>query len=189
MHKEQDTRTFIYQIDSDDRIVDVNDDWLSFGAENVYNLSQDLVVNKLLWNFIAGNETRYLYKVMLDKVRTNRVKFKVPFRCDSPDCRRFMELEVFSPNEKLIEFRCRVVKLEFRPAISLLDINTDRSNEFVTMCGWCKKIYVSAQWLEIEDAITELDLFEAAKLPQLTHGICLSCKETVIQLLNTDSTP
>jgi len=188
MHKEQDNRIFIYQIDSNDKIVVVNDNWLSFAAENVYNLSQESVVNKLLWDFIEDTETQHLYKILLEKVRTNQVKLKVPFRCDSPDCRRFMELEVFSPYENFVEFRCRAVKLEFRTAVGLLDVNSDRSNEFVRMCGWCKKIYVSAQWLEIEEAITELNLFAAAKLPQLTHGICLSCKETIIQLLDTDST-
>ena len=186
--REQDSRIFMYQINSDDKIVVVNDNWLSFASENVYDLSQDLVINKLLWDFIVDGETQYLYKIMVQKVRTNPVKLKVPFRCDSPNCRRFMELEVFSPNEKLVEFRCRVVKLEFRTAISLLDVNTDRSNEFVTMCSWCKKIYVSeSKWLEIEEAITQLTLFEVEKLPQLTHGICPSCKEAIVKLLNTGS--
>lgn len=189
MQKEQDSRIFIYQIDSDDKIVVVNDDWLSFASENVCNLSQDSVVNKLLWDFIVDMETQHLYKIMLEKVRSNRARLKVPFRCDSPDCRRFMELEVFSLCENLVEFRCRIVKLECRTSVSLLNVTIDRSNEFVKMCGWCKKICVSeSKWLEVEEAIPQLNLFEAMKLPRLTHGICPSCKENINQLLDTYST-
>jgi hypothetical protein len=87
-----DNRTFVHRIDSNDMIVVVNDEWLSFGSENVYNLSQDVVVNKSLWDFIIDKETQHLYKIMLEKVRAVNARIKFPFRCDSPDCRRFMEL-------------------------------------------------------------------------------------------------
>jgi hypothetical protein len=165
-------------------IVVVNDEWLSFGSENVYNLSQDVVVNKSLWDFIIDKETQHLYKIMLEKVRAVNARIKFPFRCDSPDCRRFMELEIFTLNENLIEFRSRIVKLEFRPQAALLDFWVERSEEFVRICGWCKKIYVSeAKWVEVEEAVEELNLFGETKLPQLTHSICPSCKESLTQSL------
>ena len=189
MNKRHDNRIFIHRIDSDDIIVVVNDDWLSFGAENIFNLSRDSVVNKLLWDFIVDRETQHLYKVMIEKVRSDDVKLKVPFRCDSPDCRRFMELEIFSLTENVVEFRSHITKLEFRTHIGLLDVSADRSSEFVKICGWCKKIYVSeSEWLEVEEAIKRLDLFGAAKLPQLTHGICDSCREDIFQIVDTPST-
>lgn len=184
MNRQQDSRTFAYWIDSNDMIVVVNDDWLSFASENIYDLSQGSVVNKLLWDFITDKETKHLYKIMLEKVRSHNVRIKVPFRCDSPDCRRFMELEIFTLTENLIEFRSRIVKLEFRPKVDLLDVDVDRSDEFVRICGWCKKIFVAeTKWLEVEEAVEQLDLFGVPKLPQLTHGICPSCKEDVFQEL------
>jgi hypothetical protein len=129
-------------------------------------------------------ETRHLYQIMLEKVRKNNARIKVPFRCDSPAYRRFMELEIFTLDENLIEFRSRIVKLEFRPHVDLLDFSVDRSDEFVRICGWCKKIYVSeAKLVEVEEAVEELNLFGETKLPQLTHSICPSCKESLTQSL------
>jgi hypothetical protein len=56
------------------------------------------------------------------------------------------------------------------------------------MCGWCKRVYADAKWVEIEEAIERLDLFGISKPPDTTHGICPSCKESVSQALAQTNT-
>lgn len=182
--QETDYRIFIHRINSEDKITYVNSDWLAFAAENgAGDLSFNTVLDKPLWNFISDPQTRYLYQIILEKVRTAQVELQIPNRCDSPDCRRFMEMKIQTPFEGIAEFSSRILKLEKRVYLKLLDRRVDRSTEFLKMCGWCKKVSVRSKWLEVEEAIGHLDLFEALKLPQLTHTICPVCFERTKQSL------
>jgi hypothetical protein len=51
------------------------------------------------------------------------------------------------------------------------------------MCGWCKRVSVRNTWVEVEDAVLELRLFEREVLPDLTHGICPGCLETTERMM------
>ena len=75
-----------------------------------------------------------------------------------------------------IEFLSKIIELEFRDPVALLDPEAGRSEEFLKICSWCKKIFIpQAGWVEIEEGIRVLDLFAGPPFPQLTHGICHSC--------------
>ncbi|MGC8838371.1 MAG: hypothetical protein ACP5UM_08140 [Anaerolineae bacterium] len=37
--------------------------------------------------------------------------------------------------------------------------------------------------MEVEEAVRALDLFASPQLPQLTHGMCPSCKDFYLQQL------
>jgi hypothetical protein len=52
------------------------------------------VIGFLLWDFICHPETKQLFHDLLKKVRETGRPVTFPYRCDSPDCRRFMELEI-----------------------------------------------------------------------------------------------
>jgi hypothetical protein len=65
---------------------------------------------------------------------------------------------------------------EPRAAIAILDSQAQRSDAFVKICGWCKRILLpSDAWAEIEEAMTVLHLLAETKMPRLTHGICPDC--------------
>ena len=114
------------------------------------------------------------------KVRNQKLPLIIPFRCDSPDCRRFLEMEISCLRGDDIQFQSRVLRQEFRPAVGVLEASGRKSDQFLRICSWCKKIWVpTGQWEEIEEAVKSLDLFASDQLPQLTHGICDSCYELV----------
>jgi hypothetical protein len=161
-------------------IVIVNEAWLSFADENdARNLTRDFVLGKSLWEFITDKETRHLYQIMLDKVRTSKSAITIPFRCDSPNCRRYMELKIEALTEDLIQFSSRILKQEFRDPNKLLDESENRSNQTLTICGWCKKVKAGAEWVEVEEAIEYFGLYENVPIPQLTHGMCPTCSENL----------
>jgi hypothetical protein len=180
---QQDNRTFSWIIDRQDIIVQVNDAWLAFAQENsAPQLTREAVVNQSLWSFITGLETTHLYKLIFGKVRTKKIPLAYPFRCGSPDCRRFLEMEVSPLPGEGISFRSEVKKLEFREPVKLLEPGVKgRSDRYLRICSWCKKIYAKDQWLEIEEALIALDLFGEVEPPLFTHGICEFCHDLVLK--------
>lgn len=40
------------------------------------------------------------------------------------------------------------------------------------------------KWVEIEEGLAHLRLFEADKIPQLTHGLCHSCYQAALGALD-----
>ena len=86
---------FEYQIDSNDVLVLVSDDWLAFARENgASELDAKFIIGRSLWDFIPDEPTQTLYRDVIATVRATDQPIVVPFRCDSPTLRRFMRLEV-----------------------------------------------------------------------------------------------
>jgi hypothetical protein len=181
MEKPRDHRSFIWIIDDADKLVHVNDDWLAFAGENTApQLTASLALNQPIWRFIQGKETSYLYQQIFSRVRTGKSPVKFPFRCDSPDCRRFMEMQLSLLPGGAIQFNSHILREEWRQPQDLLDASRDRAGEFVKICSWCKKINIPGQgWGEIEAAIEPLDLFGHRTMPRMTHTICDSCYDAV----------
>ncbi len=176
------SRAYLYRIDREDRITHVNSAWLSFAEEN-WNIDLGRgVLQRPIWDFIADTETRHIFRAMLAKVRESRRTISVPFRCDSPHIRRFMEMEIVPLPDNNVQFNCSLLRTERRPYMGLLDPASDRSDEYLTMCSWCKRIRLGAdEWVEVEEAVKRLDLFESEGLPQLTHGLCNGCYEIAME--------
>ena len=175
-----DTRTFTYRIDGHDVISYVSPEWLEFALENGANqLVVPGVLGKPLWPFIDGLESRHLYHVMLKKVRTAKAVICFSYRCDAPQLRRYMEMVVRPWGVvRGVEFNSRVVREVPREPVPLLAPTAARSAQMITMCAWCKRI-ATPQWLEVEEAIQRLQLFELDYMPQITHGLCRDCEKQI----------
>lgn len=179
-----DDRTFIYQIDSDDVITFANQAWWDFAAENeAPHLTPETVLNRPLWHFITDKQTEYLYRLAVEKVRFEQRQLVIPFQCDSPDCRRSMEMIVLPRPQAAIQFESRVLKLEYRPPVELLQPATPRSDDSVRICGWCKKIwdFKTGRWIEV-GALSRPSK-ASVKAPRLSHITCFPCYETVFRQL------
>jgi hypothetical protein len=175
--QKKDRRLFIYRIDLEDRISFVNDEWIAFGIENgLTELSARGVVGRPLWDFVSDPTVQHLYKALFEKVRARKSKPKIPYRCDSPDCRRIMNMELSVSSDGEIHLTNRILQLEFRPHISILEPSADRSNQFLAICSICKKTKLREnRWYEIEEAVAILGMTETGPYPQLTHSICDGC--------------
>jgi hypothetical protein len=181
-----DNRRFIWTIDDADKIVQVNEAWLAFARENTApRLTAALVLDQPLWRFIQGQEAIYLYKQIFGRVRAGVSPVKFPFRCDSPDCRRFMEMKLSLLPGATIQFMAHILREERRDPVDLLEASRDRSGEFLKICSWCKRIDIPGRgWGEVEAAIDALDLFGHYSLPRVTHTICDACYNIIKQELN-----
>jgi hypothetical protein len=170
-------QTIEYRIDRRGLLNFVSDSWTTFALENSSpDLIAERVVGQALSSFIADPETRHLYQTILDRVRSTEVRVVLTLRCDSPSLRRFLQLVISRLPDGEIQFLSHTLRTEPRESVPLLDPSTTRSNEFLSLCSWCKRIRLPGdRWVEVEEAVTQLGLFHLDVLPKVTHGMCPDC--------------
>ncbi len=169
----------VYQIDADDRLVVFNSQWNRFAIENdARDLMQDHITNQVLWHFIRDSETRHLHQTLLQRVRQSGHTLTLPFRCDAPALRRYMEMIIAPLDNDAIEYCCRTLRTEQREPLRLLDpaASHNEHGAMLRMCSWCKNIDTGGTgWMETENAIAHLHLFDTESLPRITHTMCDAC--------------
>jgi hypothetical protein len=175
-----------YWVNADDQISSVNDEWLSFAEANEgRGLLPPGILGRSLWEFMGDMETRHIYGLLHTRVRTRELPVRLCFRCDGPERRRLLQLDILPERDQELLYRVRTLKQEHRAAVPLLDPQQPRQESFVSMCGWCKRVAVAPRgWLEVEEAIAALALFAQPHPPQLTHGVCEECKESLSDALD-----
>lgn len=167
----------VYRIDSQDRIIFVNEVWHDFAMANgAQSFTVEHILNRPIWNFIGDSTTRMFYREAMRLARSNR-PMSFEFRCDSSDLKRLMRMTISTFGTDL-QFECEPLRIEDRPSQMLLETDIPRSDELIVVCGWCKKVNIGEQiWREIEHAVHVLRLFERERLPALSHGICGTCHD------------
>jgi hypothetical protein len=168
----------VYRVDAADRIVYVNDAWDAFAHQNEGTaVVAAQVVGRPLWEFISDLSTRTIYRSALGRIRAGS-ELRFGFRCDSPSCRRIMEMQILLADEPgSVEFRSSTIAEDHRqpPAVTWAAGGSRDEDSLVRMCGWCNRIDVGSVWTEFEEALPQLRLMERANPPSVTHGICESC--------------
>lgn len=169
----------VYHIDDQNRIVHVSDHWQSFADENAAcTLTEDAVLNRSIFDFLSDQKVKHLYKMLIDRARNEKVRIRLPFRCDSPNKRRYMAMEVYPLDNGMIVMKSYTLKEETREPVALLDSELQRISDFITICSWCKRVRDNKEhWLEVEDAVEQMGMFDESALPQLSHGMCNDCYE------------
>lgn len=183
---------FVYRMDHNDTIISVSENWCAFATENAWAgaVSPEGVVGHKLWDFIQGIETRHLYQELIRRVRGAVPSQLISFRCDSPDERRYLELFIEAMPEDQIQNTSRILRTETRPPVRLLDANAPRSKDKVSICSMCKKVKVSPdQWVELEEGLAYLKIFEEEEIPLLSHGLCPQCFEETMRDLDAIRAP
>lgn len=186
-----DSRAFIHWLDADDRIVAVNDEWEAFARENrAPQLTRQAVLERPIWEFIAGGETQAIYELIIRRVRTGQATIWVPFRCDSPEQRRFMEMEVAPLPGGQVRLSSRILHLESRPAIGDWNAPRQAGQRIVSVCSWCKRVELRPSvWVEVEHAMPLLKPAPGEPAPGLSHGFCGPCATDWLRKLGVSHLP
>jgi hypothetical protein len=173
--------TVCYQVGGDDCLTGFNDGWTTFAEENMGGaLLPGLIRGRSLWDFISDPTTAHLYQAMMKRIRGGVPRIEFEIRCDSPDRRRQLRMEIAGAPHGVIAFTVTTVREEARPPVALLDVTRERTDDLLAVCAWCMRARLSpGTWVEIESAVRSLNLFLADQLPRLTHGMCESCLEAM----------
>src|SRR5689334_20177001 len=85
-----------YRTDERGRLVFVDDGWCAFARENdapEYAVPDGLYGRDLL-SFISEPTTRLIYSVLMQRVLEGQHSIALPFRCDAPATRRWLEMQM-----------------------------------------------------------------------------------------------
>lgn len=151
--------TYTYRIDAGDVIVELSDNWSTFAEANAGGgaLQPEQVLGRGLWDFIQDSETRQLYEDLFRRARSGRRAAPIPFRCDSPRERRFLQLELEVLPDQSIQITSRILRTEPRTPVPLLDAQLPRTSGLLRICSMCKKVEVApSEWAEVEEALARL---------------------------------
>jgi hypothetical protein len=173
-----------YAIDADDRIVALDEVWFTFAQANGADelARRPGPIGQSLFAFIGDLTTSHLYGTFFDRVRRSGRPLRVPFRCDSPTRRRFLEMEITPAASDGLELRTTVVAVEPRLPVALLQRGRPAGDGILRMCSWCKAVATPERWCEVEEAIVALRLFDDDFLPGISHTICPECEQRVERL-------
>ncbi len=165
----------LYTIDAQDRIISVSPAWDDFARNNdAPELAGGSIIGRLLWEFIGDAGTADIYRQILSRVRAGEtVRFTL--RCDGPDRKRLLGMTIRPLEGDRVEFESQTIQLDPRAAIPLLG-RDGGSGPPLKICAWCARMPLDDnRWVEVEEAVAELQLLEAAEVPRLSHGICGQC--------------
>jgi hypothetical protein len=174
-----------YAIDARDRICRVSERWDAVAREaGAPQLEAARVLGTSLWGHVTDPTTRLLWEALVGAVRTSGRPRSVPLRCDTPEWRRWILMEVVAGDAEVV-FHTRLERLEGRASVPLLETGALAPPTYrIRMCSWCKRVAApDGEWLEVEEAIARLGLFETDLRVEITHGICEPCEARVVALL------
>lgn len=165
-----------YRINAQDQIESVDEAWQRFAAANDgHDVQAPGILGRPIWNFISDEVTRRLYRQVVTNVRHGRIA-RFNLRCDGPATRRLLQMTVEPAGDGSVDFSTSTVWTETRPPVALLSRQTRRCTDLIPVCAWCNRIGLGgSDWVDVEDAVARLGLFERGLLPELTHGICSRC--------------
>ena len=170
-----------YRVDANARIRFVNDRWDDFARDNgAPELAGAAIIGRLMSEFISGAETWHLYGMLTRRAQRVSRPFSLRFRCDAPHAQRFMQMRIEALDDGQIEFRSHALEIRPRAAVAVLTRGAERDpSRLLHICSWCNRGEVDRLWLEIDQVVMSLGLFEGKPLPRLTHGVCDECQARV----------
>jgi len=156
----------MYEVDARNKVVDVDTEWdveAQRAAGNAGPL-RDRILGRPLESFMAGDATKMFVRAALDAARLLGETRVLPYRCDVPGERRYLEMVISPLADGHVRVAHRLVKTEPMPS--------RRSLPRVRIvggwrCSQCCRVRLSGsdEWIESEDQ------FEA----RLLSDVCPEC--------------
>jgi hypothetical protein len=131
-----------FDIDAAGDLVVVDDGWCSFARDNGAPALADraALYGRRLLAFISEPTTRSIYEALITRVIATGEAVRVPFRCDAPAFRRWLELEMTPRVEGGVRFTTRQLRGEPREPPLVVDAGAPAGAPLVRMCSWCKGV-------------------------------------------------
>lgn len=173
-----------YRVDARDTLDFVSPEWDLFAAANDGEAALSFrVLGTTLWDHVSDGTSRELYRLVLARARKGtRILFDL--RCDAPDVRRRLAMEVTPGPDGAVEFRTRILTEEPRFAAPVLHSAGGDEPAALLACSWCNRFLVDSSWEEIEVAAASLKLFDRTPPPLVSHGICEPCSQEMLRSMS-----
>jgi len=167
----------LYQLNIDDELSMLGEAWADTAASHHAPELTDVrtLIHRPIWDFISGRVERDIYHEMFDHVRRNGQPLTLSYHCDVPTARRRYTLSIEPAQRGGLLLTHTLTRVETRTAVPLFDPHVRRSDQTLTLCGFCNRVQCAGRWVLAEQAVTGLELFHHAHPPKLAPGVCASC--------------
>jgi hypothetical protein len=179
--------TCSYELDPQLFIRHLGPGWDRFALENgAPELTSPNPLGHPLWMYLSDSATVHLYELVFKRVAYTRRAVTFPIRCDGAARRRFLALTVSPGPGGGYTLSSVLVRSEPRRPILLFDPAVRRREDAVTVCSWCQRVDAHGMWVEVEEALSLLRLFERDDAPQVRAGVCDACSRFMFSILRQD---
>ncbi len=174
---EEDEKRFdiCYWLDIGDVIVDISGGWKAFAEQNnAQALEARRVIGRNLLSFVHGDVTRMYVRTLIQSARLLRKPLLRPYRCDSPDQRRYMEMRLTLENSGLLRWEHRLKRSEpLARRLEFRAVNQPLRPHCVVRCSMCNRLKSSQDWAEPD--VEEIpELADTGTIPVI-YGVCPNC--------------
>jgi hypothetical protein len=172
------TETITYWLDTKDRISSIHGPWDKFADENDgVGVRACDVYGRSIWDYVTGDTTRMWLGAVFQLARLRGVRIERPYRCDSPDLKRFMRMHI-SPDEKGgLQIEHKMLNIEERISPIYIQHGSENVSKNLTLrCSFCGRVKQREAWLEPPSvhAITPCKIIVA-------YSVCEDCQQMMPQ--------
>ncbi len=163
----------IYWLNQDECIAKVCSQWDQFAYENDGKVVvQSRVASRPIWDYISGDATKMWLRTLLNLCRVRNAPVERPYRCDSPEKKRYMTMTIFPEEGGKLRVEHRVKKEEERSKPVYIAPGT--GNKLCFRCSICGRIKKDEQWYEPDDST--LNAGNSDRTHQVAYTVCGQCK-------------
>lgn len=165
-----------YRIDPQDRIIQVSSSWNTFALQNEGESCLSAQIHgKPIWNYIHGDMTRMWFHSLLAYVRLRPEPIERPYRCDSPEIKRYMNMVVIPQDNGDILLQHHFLRIEPRANPIHFQVPQSRiHSDYQKRCSICGRVQQDGVWMEIENA--DSSRMNRGNVLHVFYGVCESCQ-------------
>ncbi|MCW8929410.1 MAG: hypothetical protein OQL19_04120 [Gammaproteobacteria bacterium] len=144
------TDTIKYLLDNEDRIISVSGPWDEFANKNDgVNVHASYVCGRSIWDFIVSDATKMWIRTLFQRARLKTESIERPYRCDSPDLKRFMRMSISSCENGVLEVKHEILHVEeCLPPVHFKHISENSVVDLRFRCSFCGRVRQEDAWLE-----------------------------------------
>ncbi len=171
----------VYVLDRNDCLVRVGTAWDSAAVANgAPELCAARALGTSLWSYIGDPTTAELYRLILNRVRAGRL-VNVPFDGSGPGVLREMRLHLRALPGDHVECTSTVVREQWLGAVGSRAADALLAPVRLTVCSWCGRMRVEAEWRDVDVAVATLRVFMATAPTPISHGACPACAARLVE--------
>ena len=104
--------SYAYRIDSRDTIVWCSESWDDFAVANeAPEACGEAILGHSVWRYFEGLETRHLYRMCFNRVRSGLGDIVLPFRCDGPTTIRGVAHNRHKETDRIADLACELRRI------------------------------------------------------------------------------
>ncbi|MEG3619005.1 hypothetical protein V5T82_11110 [Magnetovibrio sp. PR-2] len=165
-----------FTVDADNIIIDVNDQWDLFAIENdADGLVHAHVIGQPLLKYVTGDSTRMFVEVMLQGARVRNTIISKPYRCDSPDLKRALEMRIIPLDNHEVRLENHIVSLQTVAQPVHFIGHATPSSDRVKRCSMCNKVELDQEWRDPLDGSVAQSFLDPSSV-KVYYGVCDPCQ-------------